>query len=154
LSPSRPSGSIRAIRGTSVRNTPKLVGGLDPESGPLACGLFEAIVDTVIPVSTPEVAELAKLLENTFRFVNIGLANEMALLCGKLGVNVWEVIDAAATKPFAFMAHFPGPGVGGHCIPVVPHYLAATAREHGLRLGLVEAATDVNRAMPGRSSIG
>lgn len=133
----------------TVSNTPKLVGGVSAESTRLACLLFSTFIDSVIPVGSPEVAEMAKLVENTFRFVNISFANEMALLCDKLGVNVWEVIQAASTKPFAFMAHYPGAGIGGHCIPVVPLYLEAAAREHGMTTELINAADRVNRAMPG-----
>src|SRR5947209_15788503 len=110
--------------------------------------LFEACIDEVVSVSSPEVAELAKLVENTFRFINISFINEMAMLCDRLGVNVWEVIEAAKTKPFAFMAHYPSPGVGGHCIPVVPQYLDAAARELGVSSQLIPAANAVNHAMP------
>ena len=99
-------------------------------------------------MSSPEIAELAKLVENTFRFINISFINEMALLCDRLGVNVWEVIEAAKSKPFAFMAHYPSPGVGGHCIPVVPQYLQAAAQEHGLISELIPAANRVNESMP------
>ena len=101
----------------TVKNTPKIVGGSGPESTRLGCLLYAACIDEVVPVSSPEIAELAKLVENTFRFINISFINEMALLCDRLGVNVWEVIEAAKTKPFAFMPHYPSPGVGGHCIP-------------------------------------
>ena len=132
----------------TVKNTPKLVGGLTPESTRLACLLYEPCIDEVVPVSSPEVAELAKLVENTFRFINISFVNEMALLCDRLGVNVWEVIEAAKTKPFAFMAHYPSPGVGGHCIPVVPQYLDAAAQDVGLTSELIPAAYRVNEAMP------
>ncbi|MBV9547141.1 MAG: nucleotide sugar dehydrogenase [Chloroflexi bacterium] len=131
-----------------VKNTPKLVGGLTPESTRLACLLYEACIDEVVPVSSPEVAEMAKLVENTFRFINISFVNEMALLCDRLGVNVWEVIEAAKTKPFAFMPHYPSPGVGGHCIPVVPQYLDAAEREQGLSSELIPAANRINFAMP------
>lgn len=132
----------------NVKNTPKLVGGETAESTRLGCLLYQACIDEVVPVSSPEVAELAKLVENTFRFINISFINEMALLCDRLGVNVWEVIEAAKSKPFAFMAHYPGPGVGGHCIPVVPHYLQAAAREQGLLAELIPAANRINEAMP------
>jgi nucleotide sugar dehydrogenase len=132
----------------TVRNTPKLVGGVSEASTRLACRLFETFIDQVVPVRAPEVAELAKLVENTFRFLNISFVNEMALLCDRLGVNVWEVIEAARTKPFAFLPHYPSPGVGGHCIPVVPQYLEAAAREHGLGSELIQAATRINDAMP------
>ncbi len=132
----------------NVKNTPKLVGGTTPEATRAGCELYRACIDEVIPVSSPEIAELAKLVENTFRFINISFINEMALLCDRLGVNVWEVIEAAKSKPFAFMAHYPGPGVGGHCIPVVPQYLQAAAHEHGLVSELIPAANRVNEAMP------
>jgi UDP-N-acetyl-D-glucosamine dehydrogenase len=132
----------------TVKNTPKLVGGATPESTRLGCLLYEACIDEVVPVSSPETAELAKLVENTFRFINISFINEMAMLCDRLGVNVWEVIEAAKTKPFAFMPHYPSPGIGGHCIPVVPHYLQAAAREHGLLSELIPAANRINEAMP------
>src|SRR5205085_6399967 len=132
----------------TVKNTPKIVGGVGPASTRLGCALYEACIDEVVPVSSPEIAELAKLVENTFRFINISFINEMALLCDRLGVNVWEVIEAAKSKPFAFMAHYPSPGVGGHCIPVVPQYLQAAAREHGLLSELIPAANRINDAMP------
>jgi UDP-N-acetyl-D-glucosamine dehydrogenase len=132
----------------NVKNTPKLVGGVSPESARVGRALYEACIDEVVSVSSPEVAELAKLVENTFRFINISFINEMALLCDRLGVNVWEVIEAAKTKPFAFMAHYPSPGVGGHCIPVVPQYLLAAAAEHGLQTELIPAANRVNETMP------
>ena len=132
----------------SVKNTPKLVGGTTPEATRLGCMLYATCIDEVVPVSSPEVAELAKLVENTFRFINISFINEMALLCDRLGVNVWEVIEAAKTKPFAFLPHYPSPGVGGHCIPVVPQYLQAAATEHGLIGELIPAANRINEAMP------
>ena len=132
----------------NVKNTPKLVGGTTPEATRAGCELYRACIDEVVPVSSPEVAELAKLVENTFRFINISFINEMALLCDRMGVNVWEVIEAAKTKPFAFMPHYPSPGVGGHCIPVVPQYLQAAAHEHGLISELIPAAYRINEAMP------
>jgi UDP-N-acetyl-D-glucosamine dehydrogenase len=132
----------------NVKNTPKLVGGTTPEATRAGCELYRACIDDVVPVSSPEVAELAKLVENTFRFINISFINEMALLCDRLGVNVWEVIEAAKTKPFAFMPHYPSPGVGGHCIPVVPQYLQAAAHEQGLISELIPAANRINEAMP------
>ncbi len=132
----------------TVRNTPKLVGGITPLCTEVASLLFAPVVDRVVAVSSPEVAETAKLVENTFRFINISFANEMALLCDRMGISVWEVIEAAATKPFAFMPHYPGPGVGGHCIPVVPFFLEAAAREHGLVAGMIEVAGRVNAEMP------
>ncbi|HEX5581466.1 MAG TPA: nucleotide sugar dehydrogenase, partial [Gemmatimonadaceae bacterium] len=107
-----------------TKNTPKVVGGITPACTEVAAALYRASIDTVVPVSCTETAELVKLLENTVRAVNIGLVNEMAIVCDLLGVDVWEVIDAAATKPFGFMKFTPGPGIGGHCIPLDPHYLA------------------------------
>jgi UDP-N-acetyl-D-glucosamine dehydrogenase len=132
----------------TVKNTPKLVGGITPESTRIGCMLYTTCIDEVVPVSSPEIAELAKLVENTFRFINISFINEMALLCDRLGVNVWEVIEAAKTKPFAFMPHYPSPGVGGHCIPVVPQYLDAAAQQLGLHSELIPAAYRINEAMP------
>jgi UDP-N-acetyl-D-glucosamine dehydrogenase len=118
--------------------------------GKLAEDLYLQIVETVVPVSCPRVAEAAKLLENTFRSVNIALANEMALICRSLDIDVWEVIDAAATKPFGFMPHYPGPGTGGHCIPLDPQYLAWKARLNGYESRFISLATEINRAMPGQ----
>jgi nucleotide sugar dehydrogenase len=132
----------------TVKNTPKIVGGVNATSSEMGVILYQACIDEVVPVSSPEIAELAKLVENTFRFINISFINEMALLCDRLGVNVWEVIEAAKTKPFAFMPHYPSPGVGGHCIPVVPHYLAAAATELGLSNELIPAANRINNTMP------
>jgi UDP-N-acetyl-D-glucosamine dehydrogenase len=132
----------------NVKNTPKLIGGITPDCTALASRLYLYIVDSIEPVSSPEVAELSKLVENTFRFINISFVNELAMLCDRMGVSVWEVVDAAATKPFAFMKHTPGPGVGGHCIPIVPFYLQAVAREFGLDDGLIRVAGDINDRMP------
>jgi UDP-N-acetyl-D-glucosamine dehydrogenase len=132
----------------TVKNTPKLVGGVTAESTRLGCILYEPCVEDVVSVSSPEIAELAKLVENTFRYINISFINEMALLCDRLGVNIWEVIEAAKTKPFAFMPHYPSPGVGGHCIPVVPQYLQAAAQEQGLLSELIPAANRINATMP------
>jgi UDP-N-acetyl-D-glucosamine dehydrogenase len=103
----------------NTRNVPKVVGGTTPDCSAVARALYESAIDTVIPVSSPKVAEMVKLLENTFRSVNIGLVNELALMCEDLGVDVWEVVDAAKTKPFGFMPFYPGPGLGGHCIPSI-----------------------------------
>ena len=111
-----------------TRNIPKVVGGVDDPSTKIAVLLYEQIVDSVVPVSSTTVAEMVKLLENTFRAVNIGLANELALMCGRLGVDVWEVIEAAKSKPFGFMPFYPGPGLGGHCIPIDPFYLSWKAK--------------------------
>jgi UDP-N-acetyl-D-glucosamine dehydrogenase len=132
----------------SVRNTPKLVAGVTDECLRRTETLYRQIVDTVVPVSSPTVAETAKLHENTFRAVNIALANELALMCDRLGIPVWEVIDAAKTKPFAFLAHYPGPGLGGDCIPVVPHFLSWRLREYGYSAQLIDAAHEVNAHMP------
>jgi UDP-N-acetyl-D-glucosamine dehydrogenase len=132
----------------NVRNTPKLVGGITPTCSKLAQGLYHYFVDEVIPVSSPEVAETSKLVENTFRFINISFVNEIAQMCDKIGISVWEVIEAANTKPFAFMPHYPGAGVGGHCIPVVPFYLEAIAQRHGVMAAMIEAAGRINDHMP------
>jgi UDP-N-acetyl-D-glucosamine dehydrogenase len=132
----------------TLRNTPKIVGGLTPRCTQLASYLFEPIVERIVKVSSPEVAETTKLVENAFRFINISFINEMAVLCDSMGVDIWETIEAAATKPFAFMSHYPGPGVGGHCIPIVPFFLEAAAREHGLTGFMIDAAGKVNDRMP------
>jgi UDP-N-acetyl-D-glucosamine dehydrogenase len=132
----------------TIRNTPKLVAGVTEECRRRTELLYSQIVDVVIPVSSPMVAETAKLHENTFRAVNIALANELALMCSRLGISVWEVIEAASTKPFGFLPHYPGPGLGGDCIPVVPHFLAWRLREYGYSAQLIEAAHEVNAQMP------
>jgi UDP-N-acetyl-D-glucosamine dehydrogenase len=132
----------------TLANTPKIVSGVTPEALELASALYQHVTEQVVPVATPRVAEMAKLLENTFRHVNIGLANEMAVLCGKLGIDIWEVIDAAATKPFGFMPFYPGPGVGGHCIPIDPYYFAWKVQEEESRARLIELAGDINDRMP------
>lgn len=132
----------------TVRTTPKLVGGLTPGCTDKAVALYESICDRVIPLSGPEVAELAKLLENIFRSVNIALVNELAQLCDRLGVDVWEVVDAASTKPFGFMRFEPGPGMGGHCLPVDPFYLAFKARELDFYPEFIELAGKINQSQP------
>jgi UDP-N-acetyl-D-glucosamine dehydrogenase len=132
----------------TVRTTPKLVGGLTEACAERARRLYAQICDEVIVLSTPETAELAKLLENIFRSVNIALVNELAQLCDRLGIDVWEVIDAAATKPFGFMRFDPGPGMGGHCLPVDPFYLAFKAREHDFYPEFIELAGKVNQVQP------
>ena len=132
----------------TIRTTPKLVGGVTPECLRRTELLYRQIVDVVVPVSSPIVVETAKLHENTFRAVNIALANELALMCDRLGISPWEVIEAAATKPFAFLAHYPGPGLGGDCIPVVPQFLAARVREYGYSPQLIDAAHEINTQMP------
>ena len=132
-----------------MRSTPRLVGGDTPEAATAAAAFYGAFVDKVLPVSSTAVAETAKLLENTFRHVNIALINEFAELAYELGIDVWEVIDAAATKPFGFMPFYPGPGIGGHCIPLDPTYLSWEVRRRtGRRFGVLEAAQDVNERMP------
>lgn len=133
----------------TLRNTPKVIGGVTEDCTRLATALYGSVVEQVVPVSSPRVAELVKLLENTFRAVNIGMANELALIANVLGVDVWEVIQAAATKPFGFVPFYPGPGLGGHCIPVDPHYLAWKLRSLNYRARFVELASEVNGEMPG-----
>ncbi len=132
----------------TVRTTPKLVGGLTPACTERARDLYARICDEVVVLSNPEAAELSKLLENIFRSVNIALVNELAQLCDRLGIDVWEVIDAASTKPFGFMRFEPGPGMGGHCLPVDPFYLAFKAREHDFYPEFVELAGKVNQTQP------
>jgi len=134
----------------ALESIPKLVGGLTPECTTLAAELYGCVANSVHIVSSPEVAELAKVFENTFRFVNIGLVNELALLCGALELDVQEVITASSTKPFAFMPHRPGPGVGGRCIPMAPRYLSWVASEAGQELPITQASIEVNDAMPAR----
>jgi len=132
----------------TLANTPKVVSGIDEASLAKVQGFYDRIVETTVPVSSPKEAELTKLLENTFRSVNIGLVNEMAIVCDKLGVNVWEVIDAAATKPFGFMRFTPGPGIGGHCIPLDPHYLAWKMRTLNYKTRFIDLASEINSDMP------
>jgi UDP-N-acetyl-D-glucosamine dehydrogenase len=131
-----------------TRNTPKVVGGVTEDCTRVVAALYQPAIETIVPVSSIETAELVKLLENTFRSVNIGLVNEMAIVCDKLGVDVWEVIDAAATKPFGFMKFTPGPGVGGHCIPVDPHYLAWKMRGLNYKTRFIDLAGELNSEMP------
>jgi len=131
-----------------VKNTPKVVGGLTPACTKLAGALYAAVIDKVLMVSSTEAAELVKLLENTFRAVNIGMINEMALMCNKLGLDVWEVINAAASKPFGFMPFYPGPGIGGHCIPLDPHYLGWKMKTLNFEPRFIELAGAINSSMP------
>jgi UDP-N-acetyl-D-glucosamine dehydrogenase len=131
-----------------TRNTPKVVGGITEDCLRVVCALYQPAIDTLVPVSTTEAAELVKLLENTFRSVNVGLVNEMAIVCDKLGVDVWEVIEAAATKPFGFMKFLPGPGLGGHCIPIDPHYLAWKMRGLNYKTRFIDLAGELNTEMP------
>jgi UDP-N-acetyl-D-glucosamine dehydrogenase len=132
----------------NTSNIPKVVGGVTPRCTELAKLLYARALQTVIPVSSTRVAEMVKLLENTFRSVNIGLVNELALMCNKMNINVWEVIDAAATKPFGFMPFYPGPGLGGHCIPIDPFYLSWKAKLNGFEARFIELAGQVNAGMP------
>src|SRR5215211_3987505 len=132
----------------TLRSTPKVVGGLTNRCLERAVALYETVCDEVVEVSTPEAAELSKLLENVFRSVNIALVNELAMLCDRMGIDVWEVVEAAATKPYGFMSFRPGPGMGGHCLPVDPFYLAWKAREFDTPTEFIELAGEVNQAMP------
>ena len=132
----------------TIRTTPKVVGGLTETCTERAVALYERVCDRVVPVSTPEAAELSKLLENIFRSVNIALVNELAILCDRMGIDIWEVVDAAATKPYGFMRFDPGPGMGGHCLPVDPFYLAFKAREYDFPAEFVELAGKVNQQQP------
>jgi len=132
----------------STRSIPKVVGGVNEESTDLAAALYGSIITTVVPVSSTQVAEMVKLLENTFRAVNIGLVNEIALMSHRMNIDVWEVIDAAKTKPFGFQAFYPGPGLGGHCIPIDPFYLTWLARRQGLTTRFIELAGEINTSMP------
>ncbi len=131
-----------------THNTPKVVGGITEHCTRVAFALYQPAIERLVPVSTTEAAELVKLLENTFRSVNIGLVNEMAIVCDKLGVNVWEVIEAASTKPFGFMKFLPGPGLGGHCIPIDPHYLAWKMRGLNYKTRFIDLAGELNTEMP------
>jgi UDP-N-acetyl-D-glucosamine dehydrogenase len=132
----------------TMRTTPKVVGGLTEACGDRAEALYREVCDTVVRVSTPEAAELCKLLENIFRSVNIALVNELAMLCDRMGIDIWEVVDAAATKPYGFMRFEPGPGMGGHCLPVDPFYLSWRAREFDMATEFIELAGKINQQMP------
>ena len=132
-----------------TKNTPKVVGGITPECTEIAATLYEAVLEAPVHrVSSPAVAEMEKILENTYRNVNIGLINELAMLCDKMGINVWEVVDAAKSKPYGFQAFYPGPGLGGHCIPLDPYYLSWKAREYGFHTSMIESSMMVNDRMP------
>ena len=132
-----------------TKNTPKVVGGITPECTDIAAAMYEAILEAPIHrVSSPAVAEMEKILENTYRNVNIGLVNEMAMLCNKMNINIWEVIDAAKSKPYGFQAFYPGPGLGGHCIPLDPYYLSWKAREFGFHTSMIESSMMINDRMP------
>jgi len=129
-------------------NIPKVVGGITPACTALGSLFYSQALEKVVPVSSTRVAEMVKLLENTFRMINIGLANEMALMCDRMGIDVWEVIDAAATKPFGFMPFYPGPGLGGHCIPIDPFYLSWKSRQAGMEARFIDLAGYINGQMP------
>lgn len=132
-----------------TKNTPKVVGGIGKDSTEVAAALYRNVLESeVFEVSSPAVAEMEKILENTYRNINIALANEMAIICDKMGINVWEVIEAAKTKPYGFQAFYPGPGVGGHCIPIDPFYLTWKAREYGYHTRLIETSAEINNYMP------
>ncbi len=131
-----------------TRNTPKVIGGVTPNCLEVATALYSKAIDHIVPVSSTRAAEMVKLLENTFRSVNIGLVNEMAIMCDKLGVNVWEVIEAASTKPFGFMTFYPGPGLGGHCIPIDPLYLSWKLKALNYNARFIELASEINSNMP------
>ena len=131
-----------------THNVPKVVGGLTPDCVQLASALYGSAIKTIVPVSSTRVAEMVKLLENTFRAVNIGLVNELALMCDRMSIDVWEVVEAARTKPFGFMAFYPGPGLGGHCIPIDPFYLSWKAKQSGFDPRFIELAGHINGAMP------
>src|SRR5687767_11479243 len=132
----------------NTKNTPKVVGGVTPACSQIASALYATAIDTIVPVSSTQVAEMVKLLENTFRAVNIGLVNELALMCDRMNINVWEIIEAAATKPFGFMPFYPGPGLGGHCIPIDPFYLSWKAKQSGFDPRFIELAGHINSGMP------
>jgi UDP-N-acetyl-D-glucosamine dehydrogenase len=148
FSPERIDPGQTSSKGWDVTNTPKVVGGLTPHCTKRAAGLLSILGAPIHPVSTPRAAEMSKLLENIFRSVNIALVNELALLSERMGIDFWEVIEAAKTKPFGFMTFYPGPGVGGHCIPVDPYYLSWKARAYDFYTKFIELAAEVNQAMP------
>ena len=132
-----------------TKNTPKVVGGCTPECTEVAAAMYETVLEApVYKVSSPAIAEMEKILENTYRNVNIGLINELAILCDRMGINIWEVVDAAKSKPYGFQAFYPGPGLGGHCIPLDPYYLSWKAREYGFHTSMIEASMMVNDRMP------
>jgi len=132
-----------------TKNTPKVVGGVGDDAAEVICKMYETVLDCeIFRVSSPKVAEMEKLLENTYRNVNIGLINEIAIICNKLGINVWEVIEAAETKPYGFQAFYPGPGLGGHCIPLDPFYLTWKLREYDYNVKMITASSEINNYMP------
>jgi UDP-N-acetyl-D-glucosamine dehydrogenase len=131
-----------------TKNTPKVLGGITSACKDAGLALYEKVFDRIVPVKNTEAAELVKVYENTFRMINIALANELSMVCDKLGISVWEVIDAAATKPFGFMKFTPGPGLGGHCIPLDPHYLSWKMRNLSFKTRMIELASEINAEMP------
>jgi UDP-N-acetyl-D-glucosamine dehydrogenase len=131
-----------------TRNIPKVVGGITPACTEMGRLFYSQALERVVPVSSTSVAEMVKLLENTFRMINIGLVNELAMMCDRMGINIWEVIDAAATKPFGFMPFYPGPGLGGHCIPIDPFYLSWKSKQSGIEARFIELAGQINGQMP------
>src|SRR4030095_11273362 len=131
-----------------TRNIPKVVGGITPACTEMGVRFYSQALETVVPVSSTQVAEMVKLLENTFRMINIGLVNELAMMCDRMGINVWEMIEAAATKPFGFMPFYPGPGLGGHCIPIDPFYLSWKTKQAGIEARFIELAGYINGQMP------
>lgn len=132
-----------------TKNTPKVVGGITPDCTDIAAAMYESVLEApVFRASSPAIAEMEKILENTYRNINIGLVNELAILCDKMGINIWEVIEAAKTKPYGFQAFYPGPGLGGHCIPLDPYYLAWKAREYGFHTSMIESSMMINDRMP------
>jgi UDP-N-acetyl-D-glucosamine dehydrogenase len=149
FAPERIDPGATSSQGYTVATVPKLVAGATPRCRERVAALYSTIVQQVVPVSSLKTAEMAKLVENAFRMVNIGFANEVALMCDRLHLDVWEVINAAATKPFGFMAHYPGPGLGGHCIPVDPYYLVWKLKTLDYSARFIELAGEINRAMPG-----
>jgi UDP-N-acetyl-D-glucosamine dehydrogenase len=148
FSPERIDPGQTNSKGFSVENTPKVIGGMTPACTGLASAFYSLITTRIVPVSSPDAAELTKLFENIFRAVNIALVNELALLCDRMGLNVWEVVEAAATKPYGFMKFTPGPGLGGHCIPIDPFYLTWKARAYDLTTRFIELAGEINTQMP------
>ena len=148
FSPERIDPGSNNSKGWNFGNTPKVVGGYSPTCLEAATALYSQVIERVVPVSSTQVAEMCKLFENVFRVVNVALVNEMALLCDRMGLNVWEVLEAASTKPYGFMKFTPGPGVGGHCIPVDPFYLTWKAREFGFNTRFIELAGEINLQMP------
>jgi UDP-N-acetyl-D-glucosamine dehydrogenase len=148
FSPERIDPGATSSKGWNFQNTPKVVGGTTADCLEMVSALYGAVVETVVPVSSPRVAEMTKIFENVFRVVNVALVNELALLCDRMGINTWEVIQAANTKPFGIMAFTPGPGVGGHCIPIDPFYLTWKAREYDFSTRFIELAGEINLQMP------